>query len=250
MGKVSVVEYYNALAEKYDDIYSDRVSMCENQVFFDWLSRRMLEGRVLDVGCGTGIVLDYVNPTLLPEDYLGFDVSANMLQKAREKHPDYATRFVQHNLMVERVGWTCSFSNVWCLFGVLTCLPSSYIPDAIAILMSYVEEGGNLILVPNGTRDPRERSSSCHGKEKEVQSDFTLLPFGSWRLILRGMGYDYSIMAFNTDADGLASEEDSHLRIMESLTSDLAIDLEEDWDESHHSFMETGCSFFVIEIRK
>ena len=236
MKKVSVIDYYNTLADKYDDMYTDKVSMCENDVFFDWLSRRRSEGRVLDAGCGTGIVLDYVVPTIVPGDYIGFDVSANMLMKAREKHPDYATRFIRHDMMSERIGWTSSFENVWCLFGVLTCLPSSYIPDAIAILTSYVKDGGSLVLVPNGTRDPRERESSCHGKEKGFQSDFTLLPFGSWKLILGAMGYDFSIMAFNTEGDELEDED----LISESLTKDLESEVEKD----------TECSFFVIEIRK
>jgi len=239
--KVSVIDYYNELANKYDSIYSDKVSMCENEVLFDWLSRRRLEGRVLDVGCGTGIVLDYVVPTIVPGDYIGFDISANMLMCAREKHPDYATRFIRHDMMHSRIGWEEGFENVWCLFGVLTCLPSSYIPDAIAILMSYVKDGGSLILVPNGTRDPRERESSCHGKEKEVQSDFTLLPLGSWKLILGAMGFDFSIMAFNTGADELVTDDEiGHIRILESLTKDLESELEKD----------TECSFFVIEIRK
>ena len=236
MGKVSVIEYYNQLADKYDDIYSDRVSMCENDVFFEWLSKRRLEGKVLDAGCGTGIVLDYVVPTILPDEYIGFDVSGNMLMKARDKHPDYGVQFLTHNIMQSRIGWSCAFENVWCLFGVLTCLPSSYIPDAISMLFGYVKEGGSLVLVPNGTRDPRERKSSCHGKEKAVQSDFTLLPWGSWNLILRSMGFDYNIWGYNTVADSLESED----AIVNSLSVDLEIEADKD----------TDCGFFVIEIRK
>jgi hypothetical protein len=107
--------------------------------------------------------------------------------------------------------------------------------------MSYVKDGGSLVMVPNGTRDPRERESSCHGKEKEVQSDFTLLPLGSWKLILSAMGFDFSIMAFNTGADELVTDDEiGHIRILESLTKDLESELEKD----------TECSFFVIEIRK
>ena len=50
------------------------------------------------------------------------------------------------------------------------------------------------------------------------------------------MGYDFSIMAFNTEGDKLEDED----LISESLTKDLEIEVEQD----------TECSFFVIEIRK
>lgn len=42
---------------------------------------------VLDLGCGTGLAIDYLSCTT--DRYLGVDMSPHMLEIAREKHPDH-----------------------------------------------------------------------------------------------------------------------------------------------------------------
>ncbi len=44
------------------------------------------EASLLDVGCGYGALLDLVRQRGLPLDYRGFDISADMVQAARERH--------------------------------------------------------------------------------------------------------------------------------------------------------------------
>ena len=46
-------------------------------------------GRVLDVGCGTGLLVDYCYREIDRERYVGIDPSAGMLAKFALKHPDY-----------------------------------------------------------------------------------------------------------------------------------------------------------------
>ncbi len=81
------IEYYDALAEGYDELYGEE----QRRKYFSGL--RMLEPsfKVLDVGCGTGLLLE-----CLPEGtyYLGIDVSLGMLRKALLKRGKRLADFV------------------------------------------------------------------------------------------------------------------------------------------------------------
>jgi len=44
-----------------------------------------LKGRVLDFGCGSGELAQYVRPS----SYLGMDIDSESLRKARDSHPNY-----------------------------------------------------------------------------------------------------------------------------------------------------------------
>ena len=240
--KLSSMEFYNSIASKYDKIYSDRISVLENIALMEYLNKVRQEGMVLDAGCGTGLILDELVPTILPEEYMGFDISQNMLNQAIQKHPDYRTRFIQHDLLQQRVAWVGAFENVWCLYGVLTCLSEEQILEALVHLYSYLKEGGSMVLVPNGTRDPSKRESTVHSKA-EIQANYTLMNLKSWKFLVEGVlgkDADYTIRPFNTVADYTSADDDI---VLEGLRHDLDISL-----NSLHG--DVDCSFFVIEIRK
>lgn len=97
---------WDSAADVYDRAYSDAVSRAENRIIRDWLrvaagpTCRNPEGAFLDLGCGTGLVLD-----LLPEltdRYVGIDVSHRMLTVARSKHP--RATFI-HGDLAEATDW-------------------------------------------------------------------------------------------------------------------------------------------------
>lgn len=81
--------YYDKLAADYDGLYQDPVSMAENSIVAD-MTRELVADkeirRVLDIGCGTGLIYE-----LAPFDlgklasYTGIDISQGMLDKFREK---------------------------------------------------------------------------------------------------------------------------------------------------------------------
>jgi len=76
------------MASRYDEHYLGEVSLAENQVAFTWLFNfHCLGGRILDAGCGTGLILEYFQPQ--PRCYIGFDISLGMLDRARKKFPIY-----------------------------------------------------------------------------------------------------------------------------------------------------------------
>jgi len=74
---------YDQVAPVYDSLFLDGESLEENQAVIDMLGD-LQDKSVLDVGCGTGLLLDYV----LPQRYTGIDPSRAMLERLLQKHPE------------------------------------------------------------------------------------------------------------------------------------------------------------------
>jgi len=101
------VTLYGEVAGRYDEHYSDRVSQLENAWLQDWLDP--LDGSILDLGCGTGLLLDIMD--IDPCRYRGVDPSEEMLGVARGKHPE-------HSFSVDVPPWV-QYDNLVCLWSVL-----------------------------------------------------------------------------------------------------------------------------------
>lgn len=109
--------YDRHTAAHYDTHLTRPISQAENQVIYPSLAP-MVNGRhVLDVGCGTGAVLD----RLSPRSYLGLDSSPDMLYEARRKHGSRGSRNtfvctdVQHGTTTIAPG--VLFDTVLCLWA-------------------------------------------------------------------------------------------------------------------------------------
>ncbi len=78
---------FDAIAHRYDDSdeYWKKVK-AERKALYEPAAP---SGRVLDVGCGTGLLVDYCYRQIDRERYVGIDPSAGMLAKFALKHPDY-----------------------------------------------------------------------------------------------------------------------------------------------------------------
>jgi SAM-dependent methyltransferase len=77
---------YDAMADGYD-AHDDTVQFLaeDEYVYHDLLCPLIKQTRVVDLGCGTGRAIDWLE---LPENkYIGYDVSDGMLAFARQKHP-------------------------------------------------------------------------------------------------------------------------------------------------------------------
>ena len=83
---------YDLIAEEYDEQYDNPESRGVDEEILHHIGS--LEGkRVLDVGCGTGWLLDQY-PNVVPEQYVGIEPSEGMLRKLISKHPTFWKRLI------------------------------------------------------------------------------------------------------------------------------------------------------------
>ncbi len=79
--RTNVEEYYNNLSASYDELYGSEQVRKHNKVV-EFLGNKMF-GIVVDVGCGTGNLLEKVRER--SEVAIGIDLSSRMLRKARAR---------------------------------------------------------------------------------------------------------------------------------------------------------------------
>jgi len=72
---------YDTIADIYDGMHQSDDELDENDQITGLAGYE--KGRVLDIGCGTGLFLEYVTP----DDYVGIDPSPKMLIKHQRKFP-------------------------------------------------------------------------------------------------------------------------------------------------------------------
>ena len=73
------------------------------------------EWKILDAGCGTGLLLDYID--IPPENYVGWDISEEMVSIAQCKHPHH--KFVCRDITASSEE---KYDVVVSLFGVVSIM--------------------------------------------------------------------------------------------------------------------------------
>ncbi len=130
---------YDAIASQYDEYFSDPASLAEDEALLALLPE--MNGAVLDVGCGTGFLLDHVSV----KDYTGIDPATLMLARLKAKHPACEDR-VMASPFESFVGLTHvgqQFDLIVALYGT-----ASYIaPDAWQRLSYLLKPDGRYFLM-------------------------------------------------------------------------------------------------------
>ena len=119
---------YDDIADQYVKLFQDDESVSENEELFKKLD---IKGRILDIGCGSGLFLDYFQP----DDYTGIDPSEKMLIHLANNHASYNGNII-HCRFEDFYGE--GYDTILCLYG-----SASYIrPDTIERAKSYLAPGG------------------------------------------------------------------------------------------------------------
>ena len=112
----------------------------EKKYFSDRYLRVEAGERVLDLGCGTGRVLD-----LLPDvDYHGYDISSRYIDYARQKYANRGT-FSDKILTVDDLESLSQF-DIAIISGVLHHLSNDEIKYALGVAHTALKPGGRLII--------------------------------------------------------------------------------------------------------
>jgi ubiquinone/menaquinone biosynthesis C-methylase UbiE len=91
MHETELKKIYDGESSEYDGRYQKKIHKVEDQIVAHVLGQLYREGdKVLDVGSGTGMVAKLGQ--ILPADYLGIDLSQEMVETARRTLPDHSFR--------------------------------------------------------------------------------------------------------------------------------------------------------------
>lgn len=152
----SAASAYDSVAEDYDARYADKASGAEDRRVAGELRRRLAEyadrehlsvvgakPAVLDVGCGTGWVLDHLGDGI--GRYTGLDASVGMLARLRAKHQGADAR--QHDMNRRWPVGTGAFDYVISTFASPSYSNAAHLgSEAMRVLRS----GGRIYLMPHG----------------------------------------------------------------------------------------------------
>jgi len=122
---------YDKISNQYDDLFKDESSIKENEQIIQMVNPC---GRILDIGCGTGLFLEYFKT----ESYVGIDISNKMLEVLKSKFP--AANCINTSL---RDFYGGGFDTIVSLFG-----SASYIePDILDRAVKLLNSGGKIFFM-------------------------------------------------------------------------------------------------------
>jgi ubiquinone/menaquinone biosynthesis C-methylase UbiE len=169
---------FDAIAEKYDDVFSDKHAQIEA---VDWLLERLPpRARVLDVGSGTG------RPTAKTladagHEVHGIDISGEMVRIARRNVP--AGRFEQVDML--RLTQPDAHYDAATAFFSLLMLPKDGVRQALGMLRRVLRPGGHfLVSMVEGDLD--YESLEFMGQMVHL----TAFPQAALEALLREQGFD------------------------------------------------------------
>lgn len=86
-----ITQIYDRFADSYDETYNTPDAKAEDLEVVEALELLGQLGRICDIGCGTGILADFIKTKMNGQSetiqtYLGFDPSMGMLKEFQRKH--------------------------------------------------------------------------------------------------------------------------------------------------------------------
>lgn len=146
-------KYFNMLAEKWDEIVWHDPQKLNKIVEQIGLKKG---DKVLDVGCGTGVLVEYILKFVGPEGcIIGVDVSEKMIEKAKEKYKEITNVNFLHN-DVMNLDFKDFFDAIIC-YSVFPHIEDK--ENAIKKFSQMLKKDGKLVIAHSQSR---EKINSLH----------------------------------------------------------------------------------------
>ncbi|NEW96446.1 class I SAM-dependent methyltransferase [Rhodopseudomonas sp. BR0G17] len=202
---VDPADAYNLAAPYYDDWKWQAIwRVVEEDLVKQAVSSQPRTARVLDVGCGTGFLLDKLTKQFSLEDLVGIDVSSGMLEKAKQRCASRSIKFI-HSDFLEQELPTRSFDVVF-MFRT-----ASHVQDlrrCFGKVASLLREGGTFAFSDVHSEHPYDCTRLPYQRQK--------IPVKTWKHKLndiRSIASEFSIItskqwvhSIDTIANGLIDE--------------------------------------------
>jgi ubiquinone/menaquinone biosynthesis C-methylase UbiE len=140
---------YRELAKYYDKIYQWKDYTEETEKIKELIKHyKTTQGNsLLEVGCGTGHHIQHLKDAY---KCMGLDINKEILQVAREKHPE--TEFIQANMITMNLGR--QFDVITCLFSSIGYVKTySNLEKTLHAFYNHLISGGVTVIEPWFTKD-------------------------------------------------------------------------------------------------
>jgi ubiquinone/menaquinone biosynthesis C-methylase UbiE len=145
---------YDTIAVAYAEHFRDEMAGRPVELSALSLFASVVDGPVLEVGCGTGLATTEL--VRLGVDVSGLDLSPGMLEVARDRLPE--VRF-EVGSMLELPHPDGAFGGVIAWYSTIH-VPDDLLPDALAELARVLRPGGHLSLAFQVGDEPRHMTSA------------------------------------------------------------------------------------------
>lgn len=174
---------YDDVAVMYEGLFAEEQYKQEDRELIEKLNIQKGDS-VLDIGCGTGLLLDYVDKNTI--SYCGLDPSYQMLRILKEKHGE---NYNTYPCPVEEFIPPRKYSKIVSLYGSMNYAG----PESIAKLSQMVEMGGDIVLVmfkddyipvthtKSGVEIPYNKTSLYQFPDNAQREDFHNYEIIRWR---------------------------------------------------------------------
>jgi len=131
-------DFYDQIADVYQTLFTSDEYVKENQEIVSMID---IKGKVLDIGCGDGLLLEYAQ--ISPDKYTGIDPSREMLRWFGKKHPGYNAYPIAFENFHDK-----GYDTIVSLFGSVSYIDPAYLAyikkmlrrDGTAFLMFFGDD--------------------------------------------------------------------------------------------------------------
>ena len=146
MNIITPKQIYNRLSKVYDRSYKEPIHKIEDDFIYKFLNDNgFTSGKILDLGSGTGVLLNHVNIHL--DNYSGLDISERMLEISSEKFPKHKfTKGTMSNIPFDDGSFDCVLS----LFGSFSYSLNHL--KTVQEIQRVLKPNGKLFIMAYGTK--------------------------------------------------------------------------------------------------